>query len=197
MLTHSIGAFPLLPLCGSSRCICPPSDVQPSARQSATFCRSVCVTKWGKRSSLAPLPHMRNRTSVDVILRLSCSRYVPQRCRGDHWSSENKRLALSPWIPPMQYYRCRAGACSCRKQAFCTFSTATAFLQTHLSTLRLLFRFFAKKTEPKNASTVFRYAETGECLRTPGAQSPPQALPGFRCPRHPRGSLRLFAASSV
>ena len=29
----AIGAFPLLPLCGSSRCICPPSDVHPSARQ--------------------------------------------------------------------------------------------------------------------------------------------------------------------
>ena len=28
--------------------------------------------------------------------------------------------------------------------------------------------FSRKKTEPKNASTVFRYAETGECLRTPG-----------------------------
>ena len=43
----AIGAFPLLPLYGSSRCICPPSDVHPSARQSTTFCRFVCVTKWG------------------------------------------------------------------------------------------------------------------------------------------------------
>ncbi len=41
------------------------------------------------------------------------------------------------------------------------------FLQTHPPKYRTLFRFFAKKTEPKNASTVFRYAETGECLRTP------------------------------
>ena len=117
---------------------------------------------------------------------------------------ENNRLALSPWIPPMQYNRCRAGACSCRKQAFCTFSTATAFLQTHLSTLRLLFRFFAKKTEPKNASTVFRYAETGECLRTPSGRSPyfrcAEVVGAFALPPmsiRPRGSLRLFAAPSV
>ena len=31
----------------------------------------------------AYFPHPRDRTSVDVILRLFCSRYVPQRCRGD------------------------------------------------------------------------------------------------------------------
>ena len=49
-------------------------------------------------------------------------------------------------------------------------------LRTHHSTHRILFRFFAKKTEPKNASTVFRYAETGECLRTPSGRSP-----YFRC----------------
>ena len=72
-----------------------------------------------------------------------------------------------------------------------------AFLRTHHSTHRILFRFFAKKTEPKNTATVFRYAETGECFALPGSYAGllPQAevveaLPGFRCPCHPRGGLR-------
>ena len=47
------------------------------------------------------------------------------------------------------------------------YPSATAFLQTHLSTHRLLFRFFAKKTEPKSFQ---------------GLKRRPRNLPRFRCP---------------
>ncbi len=63
-------------------------------------------------------------------------------------------------------------------------------LRTHLPEYRPLFRFFAKKTEPKNASTVFRYAETGECFALLWLKrrlyfrcaEVVGTLPGFRCP---------------
>ena len=52
-----------------------------------------------------------------------------------------------------------------------------AFLRTHHSTHRILFRFFAKKTELKNTATVFRYAETGECFALQGLDAGPGAYP--------------------
>ena len=81
---------------------------------------------------------------------------------------------------------------SSRERTPRTIPTASAFLRTYLPEYRTLFRFFAKKTEPKNTATVFRYAETGECLRTPGLQTPPQELTRLPMSNHPRGGLRHF-----
>ena len=96
------------------------------ARQSATFCRSVCVTKCGYADGDC-FPPARERSDIGGVTRTFIlypfrmvlshhrrgdSRIVPQTnaphrpygyrrcnincCRGDHWSSENKR--------PSSYY---------------------------------------------------------------------------------------------
>jgi hypothetical protein len=54
----------------------PASDVQPSARQSTTFCRFVTVTKCGHAVVDYPSPAPTQSDIGGVIPRLSCSRYV-------------------------------------------------------------------------------------------------------------------------
>ena len=71
-----------------------------------------------------------------------------------------------------------------------TIPAATTFLQTHLSTHRPLFRFFAKKTEPKMPPLCSATRKQASAYALPGFKrrlyfrcaEVVGALPGFRCP---------------
>ena len=88
-----------------------------------------------------------------------------------HESSQNERFAQFLWMRPCEHIPLNIA---------------------HYSA------FFLKKDGTKKDFTVFRYAETGECFALPGLKrrlyfrraEVGEALPGFRCPRHPRGGLR-------
>ena len=116
---------------------CPASAVQFLARQSATFCRFVTVTKCGWTMVIRIPPAPTQSDIGDVIPRLFCSRFVWsifQRCRGriQHFAKRNatSRKTTVSYRPHgchrCDINRCRAGACSCHLQTHRTVSTVTA-----------------------------------------------------------------------
>ena len=99
------------------------------------------------------------------------------------------QVAPSPRLP-MSPHQCRAGACSRRKRPSPAIPTATTFVLTYPTKYRTLFRFFLEKRRNQKMTSLFRYAETGECFALPWFKrrlyfrraEVVGTLPGFRCP---------------
>ncbi len=102
---------------------------------------------------------------------------VPPSVGADSISARTKHLASPPRLllkhhPPV-------GASLCAHEKHVSHTPAATVPANNSLQISYTIPLFREKDGTKNAATVSRYAETGECLRTPGLQTPPQALPRF------------------
>ena len=118
-----------------------------------------------------------NASSVQTPCTYPADTDVPQRGRGDHWSSENVSLSPSLWLP-----------------RFCE----------HIFLNIVHYSAFSRKRRNQKClhciplrgnRRVLTHSRASDAGLLPRAEVV-GALPGFRCPNPSRGSLRLFAASS-
>ena len=152
--------------------------------------------------------HGSDRTSVDVILRLSCSRFVGMYPQSPSGRFTNRPKTIAPHRP-RGYRRCN----------ITVVGEDIILPQTNTSNHPHGYRVSANTPlYPSSTIPLFREKDgTKKCLhciplrgnrrvlRTPVAQTPPLLPPCgsswniTRLPmsNHPRGSLRLFAASSM